>query len=159
MPVLKVNGSQHNSDLPGDTPLLWGLCDELGLLGTRCGCCTVHAKGKALRSSVATLAEVTRAEIARAGRPADDARLVEYEAGPLCGFREPDPEGIRTDCPRGRRPGAAVAGAIVSVVDRPFGERRFRVHIDPSEDGAAVALAAIDRCATRCCAVSDSPTC
>jgi hypothetical protein len=38
-----------------------------------------------------------------------------------------------------------VAGAIVSVVDAPFGERPFRVHVDPSEDGAAVAFAVIDR--------------
>ncbi len=70
MPVLKVNGSPHDIDLPDDTPLLWALRDELGLLGTRygcgaalCGCCTVHADGKALRSCVATLADVAGAEI------------------------------------------------------------------------------------------------
>jgi hypothetical protein len=33
----------------------------------------------------------------------------------------------------------------VSVVDAPFGERPFRVHVDPSEDGASVAFAVIDR--------------
>jgi hypothetical protein len=38
-----------------------------------------------------------------------------------------------------------VAKAIVSVVDAPFGERPFRVHVDPSEDGASVAFAVIDR--------------
>ncbi|MCR6502937.1 (2Fe-2S)-binding protein [Shinella sp. CPCC 101442] len=70
MPVLKVNGSPHEIDLPDDTPLLWALRDTLGLLGTRygcgaalCGCCTVHADGKALRSCVATLADVAGAEI------------------------------------------------------------------------------------------------
>lgn len=70
MPVLKVNGSQHDIDLPDDTPLLWALRDELGLHGTRygcgaalCGCCTVHADGKALRACVATLADVAGAEI------------------------------------------------------------------------------------------------
>ena len=38
-----------------------------------------------------------------------------------------------------------VAGAIACVVDTPFGERPFRVHVDPSDDGAAVAFAVIDR--------------
>lgn len=38
-----------------------------------------------------------------------------------------------------------VAGAIASIVDAPFGERPFRVHIDPSEDGASIAFAVIDR--------------
>ena len=39
----------------------------------------------------------------------------------------------------------AVAGAIACIVDTPFGERPFRVHIDPSGDGASVAFAVIDR--------------
>jgi hypothetical protein len=38
-----------------------------------------------------------------------------------------------------------VAGAIASIVDTPFGERPFRVHVDPTNDGAAVAFAVIDR--------------
>lgn len=70
MPILKVNGSPHDIHLPEDTSLLWALRDELGLLGTRygcgaalCGCCTVHADGKAVRSCVATLADVAGAEI------------------------------------------------------------------------------------------------
>ncbi|MGQ3215345.1 (2Fe-2S)-binding protein [Shinella sp.] len=70
MPVLTINATQHDIDLPEDTPLLWVLRDELGLLGTRygcgaalCGCCTVHADGRAMRSCVATLADVADAEI------------------------------------------------------------------------------------------------
>jgi hypothetical protein len=39
----------------------------------------------------------------------------------------------------------AVAGAIAVIVDTRFGERPFRVHVDPSNDGAAVAFAVIDR--------------
>ena len=38
-----------------------------------------------------------------------------------------------------------VADAIVKVVDTPFGRRPFRVHIDPTQDGADVAFAVIDR--------------
>jgi hypothetical protein len=33
---------------------------------------------------------------------------------------------------------SAVADAIVKVVDLPFGKRPFRVHIDPTQDGAEV---------------------
>jgi hypothetical protein len=40
---------------------------------------------------------------------------------------------------------SSVADAIVRVVDAPFGKRPFRVHIDPTEDGADVAFAVIDR--------------
>ena len=35
--------------------------------------------------------------------------------------------------------------AIVKVVDTPFGKRPFRVHIDPTQDGAEVAFGVIDR--------------
>jgi len=40
---------------------------------------------------------------------------------------------------------AAVADAIVKVVDTPFGKRPFRVHIDPTQDGAEVVNAVSDR--------------
>ena len=39
----------------------------------------------------------------------------------------------------------AVAEAIVKVVDAPLGKRPFRVHIDPTQDGAEVAFGVIDR--------------
>jgi hypothetical protein len=39
----------------------------------------------------------------------------------------------------------AVATAVVDVVNSPFGKRPFRVHIDPSEDGASVGFAVLDR--------------
>jgi hypothetical protein len=39
----------------------------------------------------------------------------------------------------------SVADAIVKIVDMPFGQRPFRVHIDPTQDGAEVAFAVIDR--------------
>ena len=42
----------------------------------------------------------------------------------------------------------AVAEAIVKVVDAPFGKRPFRVHIDPTQDGAEVAFGVIDRVRT-----------
>jgi hypothetical protein len=40
---------------------------------------------------------------------------------------------------------SAVADAIVKVVNTPFGKRPFRVHIDPTQDGAEVVNAVLDR--------------
>ena len=40
---------------------------------------------------------------------------------------------------------SAVADAIVDVVEAPFGKRPFRVHVDPSSDGAAVVFPVMDR--------------
>jgi NAD(P)-dependent dehydrogenase (short-subunit alcohol dehydrogenase family) len=79
-----------------------------------------------------------------AGRPADQARLAEYEAGPYAGFADRIQEAFGKIVPEDADPGK-VAGAIACVVDTPFGKRPFRVHIDPSDDGASVAFAVIDR--------------
>jgi isoquinoline 1-oxidoreductase alpha subunit len=62
---LEVNGEAVAIDVPGDTPLLWILREELGLTGTKlgcgkalCGACTVHVDGKARRSCVTPLSAV-----------------------------------------------------------------------------------------------------
>jgi NAD(P)-dependent dehydrogenase (short-subunit alcohol dehydrogenase family) len=81
---------------------------------------------------------------ADADKPADEARAAEYEAGPYSHFGEHIQEAFGKIMPDGADPGA-VAGAIVCVIDTPFGERPFRIHIDPSDDGASVAYAVIDR--------------
>jgi isoquinoline 1-oxidoreductase alpha subunit len=56
---LQINGKRQNVDLPGETPLLWALREELGLTGTKfgcgmalCGACTVHVDGQAVRSCI-----------------------------------------------------------------------------------------------------------
>jgi hypothetical protein len=38
-----------------------------------------------------------------------------------------------------------VARAIVRIVDTPHGQRPFRVHIDPSQDGAEIVNGVADR--------------
>jgi NAD(P)-dependent dehydrogenase (short-subunit alcohol dehydrogenase family) len=81
---------------------------------------------------------------AHAGRPADQARVAEYEAGPYGGFADRIQVAFGDIVPEDADP-ARVAAAIADVVDAPFGERPFRVHVDPSDDGASVAFAVIDR--------------
>ena len=81
---------------------------------------------------------------AHAGSPADKARAAEYEAGPYAGFADQVLKGFTSIVP----PDAdvsAVADAIVKVVDTPFGKRPFRVHIDPTQDGAEVVNMVLDR--------------
>jgi len=81
---------------------------------------------------------------AHAGVPADKARLAEYEAGPYKGYGKKIQEAFAAIVPDDADVGA-VAAAIVKVVDAPFGKRPFRVHIDPTQDGAEVAFAVMDR--------------
>jgi NAD(P)-dependent dehydrogenase (short-subunit alcohol dehydrogenase family) len=81
---------------------------------------------------------------AHSGSPADSARVAEYEAGPYAGFGEQIMKAFSAIVPP-EADAASVADAIVNVVDMPFGQRPFRVHIDPTQDGAEVAFAVIDR--------------
>ena len=39
----------------------------------------------------------------------------------------------------------SVAAAIVNAVDAPSGKRPFRVHVDPSQDGAEIVNGVADR--------------
>jgi NAD(P)-dependent dehydrogenase (short-subunit alcohol dehydrogenase family) len=79
-----------------------------------------------------------------AGSPLDRIRAAEYENGPYAGFARQIQEAFGKLVPEDADPGK-VAGAIVGVVDAPAGERPFRVHVDPSDDGAAVTFAVMDR--------------
>jgi NAD(P)-dependent dehydrogenase (short-subunit alcohol dehydrogenase family) len=81
---------------------------------------------------------------AHAGSPADKARVAEYEAGPYAGFGDEIMKAFGAIVPPDAD-AASVADAVVKVVDTPFGRRPFRVHIDPTQDGADVAFAVIDR--------------
>ncbi|HKL70234.1 (2Fe-2S)-binding protein [Salibaculum sp.] len=54
---ITVNGTEHDVAAESDTPLLWVLRDELGMMGTKygcgiaqCGACTVHLDGVAARA-------------------------------------------------------------------------------------------------------------
>lgn len=67
---LTVNGFKHKIDADADTPLLWVLRDNLGMVGTKygcglaqCGACTVLIDGRATRSCVTPLESVAGASI------------------------------------------------------------------------------------------------
>jgi len=81
---------------------------------------------------------------AHSGRPADKARVGEYEAGPYKGFADDVMTGFASIVPADAD-ASVVAEAIVKIVDAPFGKRPFRVHVDPTQDGAEVVNMVSDR--------------
>lgn len=81
---------------------------------------------------------------AHSGRPADHARVAEYEAGPYSGFGERVQKAFAAIVPDDADP-SPVADRIVEIVNAPFGQRPFRVHHDPAGDGADVGFAVLDR--------------
>ena len=81
---------------------------------------------------------------AHAMSPADTARVAEYEAGPYKGFAEQVRSAFAAIVPPDAH-ASLVADAIVKVVDTPFGKRPFRVHVDPTQDGAEVTNMVMDR--------------
>lgn len=101
--TLTVNGEERVVDVPGDTPLLWVLRDELGLRGTKyscgvsvCGACTVDVDGSPTRSCVTPIAAVAnRAVTTIEGLGGGGDRLhalqrawIEDEV-PQCGYCQP----------------------------------------------------------------------
>ena len=56
---LRINGQEHELDVPDNMPLLWAIRDVVGMKGTKfgcgiaqCGACTVHVDGNAHRACV-----------------------------------------------------------------------------------------------------------
>jgi isoquinoline 1-oxidoreductase alpha subunit len=68
--ALTINGRAQELDAAPDTPLLWVLRDQLGLVGTKygcgvgqCGACTVHLNGVPTRSCMTPVSTVGRQKI------------------------------------------------------------------------------------------------
>jgi len=95
---ITVNGTSHQLDVEGDTPLLWVLREEIGLTGTKfgcgiaaCGACTVHVNGEAMRSCSVLVSTVEGAEITTIeGLSRDSTHPVQLawltEQVPQCGY-------------------------------------------------------------------------
>ncbi len=81
---------------------------------------------------------------AHSGKPADAARAAAYDNGPYANLPEQALKGL-TALEPADADAKDVADAIAKVVDTPFGKRPFRVHIDPSEDGAEIVNGVADR--------------
>lgn len=67
---LQINNRTYTVDAEPDTPLLWILRDNLGLVGTKygcgiaqCGACTVHSNGNAVRSCVLPVSAAAKSKI------------------------------------------------------------------------------------------------
>ena len=101
MPTLFVNKERVDvaDDVPGDTPLLWILRDNLNLTGTKfgcgmalCGACTVHLEGRPVRScttplsSLKTGAEITTIEGLKTREGAAVQAAWEKLDVPQCGY-------------------------------------------------------------------------
>ncbi|MEY9263717.1 isoquinoline 1-oxidoreductase alpha subunit [Bradyrhizobium elkanii] len=96
---ITINGTSHQVDADGDTPLLWVLRDVLGMTGTKfgcgmalCGACTVHLDDSAVRSCITTIDSIGDSKITTieavgntpAGKKIQDAWLA-HEV-PQCGY-------------------------------------------------------------------------
>jgi isoquinoline 1-oxidoreductase alpha subunit len=96
---LDINGKTQNVDVPGETPLLWALRDEIGLTGTKfgcgmalCGACTVHVDGQPVRSCITPISAVANKKVitieAVGGTPVGKALQAAWvDTGvPQCGY-------------------------------------------------------------------------
>jgi isoquinoline 1-oxidoreductase alpha subunit len=95
---LTVNGKAASVDVPADMPLLWVLRDVLNLPGTKfgcgegqCGACTVHLRGRAVKScqvpvsNAAGAPVVTIEGLSPAGTHALQQAWMELDV-PQCGY-------------------------------------------------------------------------
>lgn len=99
-----------------------------------------------IESTIMVLGAFTKGtnHFAHSGKPADADIAAEYESGPYAGVTDQALKGLASLEPADADP-AEVAAEIVRVVDLPFGKRPFRVHVDPSQDGAEIVNGVADR--------------
>lgn len=62
---LTINGKKQTVEVADDTPILWVLRDNLGLVGTKygcgmaqCGACTIHLDDNAVRSCILPVSSI-----------------------------------------------------------------------------------------------------
>ncbi len=95
---LTINGKSQTVDVAADMPLLWVIRDVVGLKGTKfgcgigqCGACTVHVRGRAVRSCQTQVGTVGDAAITTLeGLSADGSHPVQIAWQdvdvPQCGY-------------------------------------------------------------------------
>ena len=97
---LNVNGKAAEIAADPQTPLLWAVCEQLGLTGTKfgcgaslCGACTVHVDGEAVRSCQMPIGDIEGQSVTTIeGLAADDGTLhavqqawIDHQV-PQCGY-------------------------------------------------------------------------
>jgi isoquinoline 1-oxidoreductase alpha subunit len=101
--AMKLKVNKQDKDYAGDSqmPLMWYLRDELGLTGTKfgcgtglCGACTVHVDGKAVRSCVTPMGEVSGKSVTTIEGLSPDGNHPVQKAWraanvPQCGYCQP----------------------------------------------------------------------
>lgn len=70
MTTFHINGREVTVTAEDDTPLLWVVRDELGLIGSKfgcgvaqCGACTMHLDGQPVRACVTPVSDVAGREV------------------------------------------------------------------------------------------------
>lgn len=70
MTSFTLNGQTVTTDVPSDTPLLWVVREQFGLMGSKfgcgaglCGACTMHVDGEATRTCILSVGDVDGASI------------------------------------------------------------------------------------------------
>ena len=99
MVALSVNGKTHDVNADSNTDLLWVIRDYVGLTGTkygcgikRCGACTVHVDGVAVRSCSVPLSEVVGKQVTTIEGLAQNGQLHKVQKAwldhqvPQCGY-------------------------------------------------------------------------
>jgi isoquinoline 1-oxidoreductase alpha subunit len=102
MARLSINGKNYEVDVDPSTPLLWAIREQAGLTGTkygcgiaRCGSCTVHVNGVAVRSCSVTVNEVAGRRITTIEGLASGNALHKVQQAwvahevPQCGYCQP----------------------------------------------------------------------
>jgi NAD(P)-dependent dehydrogenase (short-subunit alcohol dehydrogenase family) len=85
-----------------------------------------------------------RSHFEPAGAPADTQVVTEYEGGPYAGLASLVQDSF-DDVLLSTASASTVADAVVRVVETPFGQRPFRIHVAPTDDGGDVGFAVLDR--------------
>ncbi len=96
--TLNINGQSKTVNVDSDTPLLWVLRDELGLVGTKygcgiaqCGACTVHVDDTATRSCMTPVSSLGEKKVTTIEGLSEDGShpvqqaWIEHDV-PQCGY-------------------------------------------------------------------------